>query len=258
MTGTRVKDKVCIVTGGARGIGLATAERLLQEGAKVLITDVDEAAGTAEQARLAKLGYPVAFHAHDVSWSAHWTAVLDAVFARWARLDVLVNNAGVAALGTIETQTVTDWRRTLGANLDSVFLGMQQAIPRIKGARGSIINIASIEGMVGEPQLPAYNSSKGAVRILTRSAAIHCARSGYNIRVNSICPGFAETAMVANGLASLGAEGAQQFAAATLQRIPMGRFAQPVEIANCVLFLASDEASYITGSDLVVDGGFTA
>ena len=258
MTGTRVKDKVCIVTGGARGIGLASAERLLQEGAKVMITDMDGAVGEAERARLAKAGYPIAFHEHDVSWSAQWTAVLDAVIAKWGQLDVLVNNAGVAALGTIETQTVTDWRRTLAANLDSVFLGMQQAVPLMKQRGGSIVNIASIEGIIGEPQLPAYNSSKGAVRILSKSTAIHCARSGYKIRVNSVCPGFAETAMVANGLATLGAEGAQAFAAQTLQRIPMGRFAQPVEIANCVLFLASDEASYITGSDLVVDGGFTA
>ena len=255
----RVQGKVCVVTGAARGLGLAAAERLLQEGACVLITDLDKKTGLAERARLAGLGYPVEFKKQDVTEAQQWKSVLDAAISRWGRLDVLVNNAGVAQLGTIETQSAEAWRRTLAANLDSVFFGMQQAVPRMKKTGGgSIVNIASIEGMVGEAQLPAYNSSKGAVRILSKSAAIHCARSGYNIRVNSVCPGFAATQMVAVGLASLGEEGAKAFTGVTLARIPMGRFAEPVEIANAVLFLASDEASYMTGSDLVVDGGFTA
>lgn len=257
MTG-RVQGKVCIVTGGARGLGLAAAERLLAEGAKVLLTDVDQAAGAQQCERLKAAGHAVAFMRHDVTDAAQWTLVLDAVIAQWGRLDVLVNNAGVGSFNSIDTESFEGWRRTLSINLDAVFLGIQQAVPRMKGSGGSIINMASIEGLVGEAVLPAYNASKGGVRLLSKSAAIHCARSGYNIRVNSVCPGFAATEMVANALAALTPDTAQSFAAATLARIPMGRFAEPVEIANAVLFLASDEASYMTGSDLVVDGGLTA
>lgn len=257
MTG-RMQDKVCVVTGAARGLGLAAAERLLQEGAKVLLTDLDVTQGEIETRRLAGLGYAVAFRKQDVTIEGQWASVLDSAIAKWGRLDVLVNNAGVALLGNVETLSMDAWRKTLAANLDSVFIGIQQAVPRMKAGGGSIVNIASIEGLIGEPLVPAYNASKGAVRILSKSAAIHCARSGYKIRINSVCPGFAETQMVAGALAALPPTEAQAFAASTLQRIPMGRFAQPMEIAHAVLFLASDEASYITGSDLVVDGGFTA
>lgn len=251
----RVQGKVCVVTGGARGLGLAAAETLLAEGARVLITDVDRAAGEAEAMRL---GANAAFIAQDVTNVAQWGDVLDAVIARWGRLDVLVNNAGVANIVDIEQVSVETWKRTLDINLSGVFLGTQAAIARMKDKGGSIVNIASIEGMVGDALIPAYNASKGGVRIFSRSAAIHCARSGYNIRINNVCPGFAETQMVSGALATMKPEAAQDFAAKTLARIPMGRFGKPSEIAAAVLFLASDEASYVTGSDLVVDGGMTA
>ncbi|MGH8504652.1 MAG: glucose 1-dehydrogenase [Stenotrophobium sp.] len=251
----RVKGKFCVVTGGARGLGLAAAETLLAEGAKVMITDVDRAAGEAEAKRL---GANAMFMAQDVTDAQRWQAVLDAVVAQWGRLDVLVNNAGIANIVDIENISADIWRRTLDINLSGVFLGTQAGIARMKAHGGSIVNMASIEGMVGDALIPAYNASKGGVRIFSRSAAIHCARSGYNIRINNVCPGFAETQMVSGALATMKPEAAQDFAAKTLGRIPMGRFGKPAEIAAAVLFLASDESSYVTGSDLVVDGGMTA
>jgi NAD(P)-dependent dehydrogenase (short-subunit alcohol dehydrogenase family) len=187
-----------------------------------------------------------------------WNQVLDAAIAKWGRLDVVVNNAGIANIADVENVSLEIWKRTLDINLSGVFLGTQAAIARMKGKGGSIVNISSIEGLVGEALIPAYNASKGGVRIFTRSAAIHCARAGYNVRVNNVCPGFAETQMVAGALAAMAPVDAQTFAAKTLERIPMGRFAKPAEIAAAVLFLASDESSYVTGSDLVVDGGMTA
>jgi NAD(P)-dependent dehydrogenase (short-subunit alcohol dehydrogenase family) len=255
MTG-RVQDKVCVVTGGARGLGLAAAEALLAEGAKVMLTDVDRVAGESEAQRL---GANAAFQHQDVQSTDQWQQVLDAVIAKWGRLDVLVNNAGIADLVSVEEVTQRTWQTTLDINLNGVFLGTQAAIARMKGRQsGSIINIASIEGLIGEALIPAYNASKGAVRIFSKSAAIHCARSGYGIRINNVCPGFAETQMVAGALATLGPKEAEEFVAKTLARIPLGRFARPAEIAAAILFLASEESSYMTGSDLVVDGGFTA
>lgn len=254
----RVQDKVCLVTGAARGLGLAAVEALLQEGARVMLTDVDSAAGEAEKTRLARLGFEVRFMVQDVTSAAQWNEVLEHTTAGWGPLDVVVNNAGVAALANVEKESLENWKKTLSVNLDGVFLGTQAAIARMKGRGGSIINIASIEGLIGEPLIPAYNASKGGVRMFTKSSAIHCARAGYNIRINSVCPGFAETQMVGAAVASLPPEEAKVFVERTLARIPLGRFARPEEIARAVLFLASDEASYVTGSDLVVDGGMTA
>lgn len=249
----RVENKVCLVTGAARGLGLAAAELLLAEGARVMITDLDEAAGRAEADRLG-----VSFMAQDVTDASRWQVVLDQLEVELGPVDVLVNNAGVAALADIEKASVEHWRQTLAVNLDGVYLGTQAAIARMKDRGGSIVNIASIEGMIGEPLIPAYNASKGGVRLFSKSSAIHCARAGYNIRINCVCPGFAETQMVAAAVGSLPPEEAEAFVERTLARIPLGRFARPEEIAQAVLFLASDETSYITGSDLVVDGGMTA
>jgi NAD(P)-dependent dehydrogenase (short-subunit alcohol dehydrogenase family) len=249
---------VAVVTGGARGLGLAAATALAEEGAHVLITDrlVDE--GLVQQERLRGLGHSVAFEQQDVTDPARWGAVLDSAVARWGRLDVLVNNAGVAIVADIEALSFEQWRHTLAVNLDAVFLGTQAAIARMKASGGSIVNIASIEGLVSDPKVPAYNASKGGVRMLTRSAAVHCASKGYAIRINNVCPGFVDTQMVSGAMGSLAPEEAQTFATRVLQRTPMGRMAMPDEIGRAVLFLASDESSYMTGSDLVIDGGYTA
>ncbi|MFP5307186.1 MAG: glucose 1-dehydrogenase [Gammaproteobacteria bacterium] len=258
----RARDKVCLVTGAARGLGLAAVEALLAGGARLMLTDVDAAEGETQAARLRQAGFDARFMPQDVTDAAQWAQVLDATQAAFGGLDVLVNNAGVAALADVEKATAEHWRRTLAVNLDGVYLGTQAAIERMKpsngGRGGSIVNIASIEGLIGEPLIPAYNASKGGVRLFSKSSAIHCARAGYGIRINCVCPGFAETQMVSGAVGRLSPEDAQAFIARTLARIPMGRFARPEEIAQAVLFLASDASSYVTGSDLVVDGGMTA
>jgi len=254
----RVQNKVAVVTGGARGLGLAGVERLCQEGAKVLITDIDAKEGEVQRARLAGLGFDVAFEVQDVTQAETWGSILDGAITRWGRLDVLVNNAGVGFIGDIESCSLADWRKTLSINLDGVFMGTQTAIARMRVNGGSIINIASIEGIIGEPLVVAYNASKGGVRLLTKSAATHCARKGYSIRINNVCPGFVETQMVANAVAQLPPDAAKAWAETLIKRVPQGRFATPTEIAHAILFLASDESSYMTGSDLVIDGGYTA
>ncbi len=251
----RVQDKVAIVTGGAKGLGLASAEALVREGARVMIADVDAASG---EAAARTLGDRAAFHRLDVTDAKAWDAALDAAEKAFGPLDVLVSSAGVGSIASVEDISDAEWNRTININLNGIYLGTKAAIARMKGRGGSIVHIASVEGMVGDPGLPAYNASKGAVRMFTRSAAIHCARSGYGIRVNTVSPGFAGTQMVADALAALDPGEAEAFAGRSLARIPMGRFAEPAEIASCVLFLASSEASYITGSDLVVDGGMIA
>jgi 3alpha(or 20beta)-hydroxysteroid dehydrogenase len=252
---TNLSGKIALVTGGARGLGLAAAKALLEAGAKVAITDRDTQEG---ETAAAALGKNALFLSQDVTDPAAWGPILDRIAGSWGEIDILVNNAGIGHFETIETMSFATWTKTLDVNLNGVFLGTKAAVERMKGRGGAIVNVASIEGMVGEPALPAYNASKGAVRIFTKSTAILCARSGYNIRVNSVCPGFAETQMVADAVRALGEEVGGQVTAATLARIPMGRFARPEEIAAAILFLASDAASYITGSDLVVDGGMTA
>ncbi|WP_348671908.1 glucose 1-dehydrogenase [uncultured Abyssibacter sp.] len=253
----RVDGKRCLVTGGARGLGLAAARALLDEGAKVLLTDLDGDAGEAAVAGL-DAADRAAFLLHDATSAEQWAAAVDHIESLWGGLDVLVNNAGIAILGDVEKLSFAQWRKTLDVNLDAVFTGTQLAIERMRHRGGAIVNIASIEGMLGDALIPAYNASKAGVRLFTRSAAIHCARQGYAIRVNTVCPGFAETEMVSGALGTLPQDEAAAFAERTLARIPMGRFARPEEIASAVLFLASDEASYVTGADLVVDGGMTA
>ena len=252
---SRVQGKRCLVSGAARGIGLAVCERLIEEGAQVMMADVDAASGETQAQRL---GEHAVFQPLDVTRDEQWDAALDAIERRWGGVDVLVNNAGIALMGDIESTTPEQWQRTLDVNLSAVMLGTRKAVARMKGQGGAIVNMASIEGLIGEPLALAYNAAKGGVRLFTKSAAVHCARAGYGIRINCVCPGFIDTEMVRGAVGGLDAEAAGQFQQALMARVPMGRLGQAREIANAVLFVASDEASFMTGADLVVDGGHTA
>ena len=254
----RLQNKTCLVTGAANGIGLETAHRMAQEGARVMLSDISAEQGQAAVTQLLEAGLQVSFIQHDVTNREQWQVAIQAAVEFGGGLDVLVNNAGIGLTGSIETCTAEEWRRTQAINVDGVFLGTQLGIAAMQGKGGSIINLASIEGFLGEPLAFAYNASKGAVRILSKSAAVHCARAGYGIRINCVCPGFVETPMVVNALNNLPKEQAEAFHNKVITRTPMGRLAQPLEIANMILFLASDEASYITNADMVVDGGLTA
>jgi 3(or 17)beta-hydroxysteroid dehydrogenase len=250
----RVNGKVALITGGASGIGLATARLFVDEGAKVVLTDRDKAAAAAA---LAALGERAKFHLLDVTREDHWIAVTDAVAAEFGRIDVLVNSAGVALLKDIEATTLDDWRALMAVNLDGTFLGCKHAVRIMKErSGGSIVNISSVAGLIGNGNLAAYSASKGGVRLLTKSVALHCARKGYNIRCNSVHPSFVETPML-RAMIAAGRDPAK-IEANYVNAAPLGRLAQPIEVARTILFLASDESAFTTGAELVVDGGLTA
>jgi NAD(P)-dependent dehydrogenase (short-subunit alcohol dehydrogenase family) len=250
----RVDGKVALITGAASGIGLATARLFAGEGATVVLSDRDKSAG---EAALAGLGNRPRFHLLDVTREDDWVAATDAVTAEFGRLDVLVNSAGVALLRDIEATTLEEWRALMAVNLDGTFLGCKHAV-RIMKERGggSIVNLSSVAGLIGNGNLAAYCASKGGVRLLTKSVALHCARRGYNIRCNSVHPSFVETPMLRAMIAS-GRDPAKMEANCT-SAAPLGRLAQPVEVARAILFLASDESAFTTGAELTVDGGLTA
>jgi 3(or 17)beta-hydroxysteroid dehydrogenase len=253
----RVQDKVAIVTGARRGIGKATAELLAREGARVIITDRKEEGAQEVVDGIQKVGGDAVFVLQDVAKEEDWQRVMGEASKRYGRLDILVNNAGVGAGKNVEELTLEDWRWVMSVNLDGVFLGTKYAIEAMKPrGGGSIVNIASIEGIVGDRRLAAYDASKGGVRLLTKSAALHCARAGYKIRVNSVCPGFLDTKMVTG---FLGAQKDPETARRELEQLhPVGHLGEPIDAAYAVLYLASDEAKFATGTELVVDGGYTA
>jgi NAD(P)-dependent dehydrogenase (short-subunit alcohol dehydrogenase family) len=253
----RVKGKVALVTGAAMGIGRACAELLTAEGAAVLLSDVNVAAGKDATAAIERADGRAMFREHDVGNEEAWKRVVDEAVTAYGRLDILVNNAGIGVAGDVEHTSLADWERTLHVNLTGVFLGIKHAIPAMRRTGGgSIINLSSIEGLVGDPALAAYNASKGGVRLLTKSAALHCARSGYGIRVNSVHPGYIWTPMVESSLRASGdLEGGRKH----LESLhPVGHLGEPNDIAYGVLYLASEESKFVTGAELVIDGGYTA
>jgi NAD(P)-dependent dehydrogenase (short-subunit alcohol dehydrogenase family) len=251
----RVAGKVALVTGAASrpGLGSATAERLAQEGARVVVTDRDGAGAEAVAAALREQGLVAHAHPHDVTSEADWERVLSAIAADQGRLDILVNNAGIAVLRPIDALTTADWARQIDVNLTSVYLGTRLSVRamRAQGGGGAIVNLASVAGYIGVPACSAYAASKAGVRLFSRTIAMETAREG--IRVNAVLPGMIWTNMQRVALADNPDEYDRIVAA-----IPMGRMGDAEDIGNMILFLASDEAKYITGQDFIVDGGLTA
>ena len=250
----RLDGKIALITGGARGLGAEMGRAMAAEGAAVALTDVLVEEGERTASELREAGANALFLQQDVADEARWDAVVAEVQQKLGGLNVLVNNAGIGKIGTIEDTSLELWRRTMAVNLDGVFLGCRAGVKAMQTGGGSIINISSIEGMIANPLLAAYNASKGGVRVLTKSVALHCAEQGYGIRANSIHPGFIDTAIVSEGFADAPPELAEQIVELT----PLKRFGQPPEVAGAAVFLASDESSFVTGSEMVIDGGFTA
>lgn len=247
----RVEGKVCLVTGGGSGLGRADAIRLSQEGAFVLVTDIDQEGG-AETVRLA--GGNTAFLSHDVSDEAQWPETIAHCVKEFGKLNVLVNNAGIYIPGTAENTTTEDWRRQQSINTDGVFWGLKYGIEAIKQNEepGSLINISSTAAFLGYPTTFAYAASKGAVRSMTKSAAVYCQMSGYSIRVNSLHPGGIDTPMT-RGLAPAPTDDAAPPPPPPPPPQNTPGLGEPIDVANAVLFLASDESKFINGVELPVD-----
>ena len=249
----RVQDKVAIVTGGASvpGLGNATALTLAREGAKVVVTDVDEAgAQRCAQAIQEAGGEALALH-QDVTDEARWRAVVDRTVEEYGGLDVMVNNAGIAVLKTVADLTLEDWSRQIDVNLTSVFLGCKYGMEAMRAqGGGSIINLSSVAGLVGLATCVAYGAAKGGVRIMSKGIAVEGAAD--NIRCNSVHPGVIWTNMQAQ------ATGEAEPGPVPPERVPLGRMGEPQDIANCVLYLASDESNYVSGAEFTVDAGMTA
>ncbi len=249
----RWQDKVVIVTGSASGIGAAAAKLFALEGAKVVATDIQLAGVQAVVEDIGKNGGEAIALSHNVASNADWKAVIDRAMAEFGRIDVLLNNAGVAdkqpmPVSTAETTDNEDWDRVIDINLKGVFLGIKHILPVLRtGGGGSIINISSIAAMVGNGGPFAYSASKGGIRSLTKHVAFHYGR--FNIRANSIHPGGVKTAMTEADFQN------EDLAKQLTATIPLGRLSEPQEIANVALFLASGESSYLTGAELVADGG---
>lgn len=250
----RVEGKVALITGGASGIGLAAAKLLLDEGANVVLTDREQ---SLSDAALAPLRQRAVIRSLDVTREADWIAVTDAAVAEFGRIDIVVNCAGVVLLKDVEATTLEEWQSLMAVNLDGTFLGCKHAVRVMKDrGGGAIVNMSSVAGMIGAGNLAAYSASKGGVRLLTKSVALHCARSGYNIRCNSVHPSFVETPMLRSMIAS--ARDPKKLENSFAQAAPLGRLAQADEVARTILFLAGDESSFMTGAELVIDGGLTA
>ncbi len=247
----RVQDKVILVTGGAMGMGRSHCEVLAAQGAAVYLADVDEDLGRAAVDSIKTKGGWAEFLKLDVTNEQHWHAAVANVLARSGRIDALVNNAGILILKAVQDTTNEEWDRTFDVNVRGAFLGTRAVIPAMqKAGRGNIVNVSSIYGLVGAPSAAAYEASKGAVRLFTKACAVDLAP--FNIRVNSVHPGVIATPMTRELLAD------PVNAAALLGPTLLKRAAQPVEVSNAVLFLVSDESSFVHGAEIVVDGGYTA
>ncbi len=249
----RLERKVAIITGGANGMGAEECRMFAREGAKVVIADVMEEEGRQVKAEIAEAGGDAVFMKLDVTSESNWEQAVEATLARYGKLDILVNNAGISGTHHPDSMSTEAWDTFMDINAKGVFLGMKSVIPQMRAAGGgSIVNISSISGIVGQNAIHmGYNASKGAVRIVTKSAAVQYAQDG--IRVNSVHPGAMPPMRSSSAARDPGMRSNMVDSA-----VPMRRLGRTEEVGYAVLFLASDEASYITGAELVVDGGFTA
>ncbi|MBD3921624.1 glucose 1-dehydrogenase [Paenibacillus sp. PR3] len=249
----RLNGQIALITGGATGIGRTTAIRFAKEGAKVIVTDINEAGANETAAQIkANGGEAIAFR-HDVSNEDNWKQIVEDAVKAYGTIDILFNNAGIYVIKPLFETSVDEWNRMLSINVTGVFLGMKHVIPVMaKQKKGSVINASSIAGLTGAPGHTMYGASKGAVRIMTKDAAMEFATLG--VRVNSIHPGYINTAMV-----EYASETTKQSKEQLGQAVsPMGHVGSTEDVSNLVLFLASDESSYITGAEHVIDGGATA
>ncbi len=249
----KLENKVALVTGAADGIGAATAELLAAEGASVVVTDIDlpGARRIAEKAGNRSL----ALHL-DVCQEQEWASVMATVQEEFGRLDVLVNNAGGSGAGTIESTSVDDFRHIMRLNSDSVFIGCQLAVQAMKESGGSIINVSSIHGIKAASYATGYSTAKGAVRLLTKAVALHCGENGYKVRCNSVHPGYILTTQMRKWLDEQ--ENTDEAMAALVSKHPIGFLGEPGDVANGILYLACDDSRFVTGSELIIDGGFSA
>lgn len=262
----RLDGRVALVSGGLRGIGRGIVDAMLSDGGQVVITDLDAADSDIVKEALAS--NPLAHYLRlDATSEQAWQDARDAVAKKYGRLDVLVNNVGSDLTGKVQDLKLEDWRRLMTINVDSVFLGTKTLQPLLAetGAKtpygSSIVNISSIMGIVGMGDVSAYNASKGAVRMFSKSNAIEFADNGTPIRVNSVHPGFVETPLLWAGMTKWAKRDglkAEDLVQGVADMTPVKRLAQPIEIGKVVAFLACDDSSYMTGSEVVVDGGFTA
>tara|TARA_B100000614_G_scaffold255282_1_gene272021 strand:+ start:540 stop:1295 length:756 start_codon:yes stop_codon:yes gene_type:complete len=247
----RLKDKVALITGAAQGLGKEMAKSMMAEGAEVYISDINQDQLEKTVSELSCSGINL-----DVTKSEDWKNAVSHIQEKSGSLNILVNNAGIGNGGDIESTDMDTWKLVHNVNLDSVFLGCKYALPLMRDSgNGSIINISSMSGIVASHNTSAYNSSKAAVRHLSKSIALHCAKSTNLVRCNSIHPVFTRTAMVQSMIDAAPERNIEQ---KLIQQIPIRKLAEPIDIANAAIFLASDESSFITGTELLIDGGLSA
>lgn len=257
----RLDGKVALVTGGARGIGAEVAEALAQAGAAVMVTDILDSVGQQTVERIRKAGGKAAFHHHDVTVEAEWEAAIAATQKELGGFDILVNNAGIETAALLTQCELADFRKLMDVNVNGVFLGLKHAV-RVLKPGSSIVNLSSVAGLIGTTGHIAYHASKGAVRLMAKAAAVECAQLGLGIRINSVHPAIVDTEMGTNFIKHFvdlklapdyaTAEGA--FKAAH----PLGGFGKPADVASAVIYLSSEAGRWITGTELVLDGGYTA
>lgn len=262
MADGRLAGKIALVTGAGSGIGAGIATMFVREGARVLLTDINAGAAVG---RAEALGKSAAAIGHDVTVQEDWTAAVAEAESQFGGLNILVNCAGICIPGTVEETSLETWRKTHAVDLDSVFLGCKTALPLIArttapgadGARGrgAILNIASISAVIAAANMAAYNSAKAAVRHLSKSVALHCARAGYPVTCNTLMPTFIDTPLI-DGLTG-GREKADMIAKLARQ-VPVGRIGEPDDVAYAAVYLCSDEAKFVTGTELCIDGGISA